>query len=303
MKSYRDPNPFLSSSRFDSFPIRLIFPTVFVLVASGIESVRADDPESPSSPATTVIPRFEGDGQSITPDVLSAAANQSMALSPHNENAVPAHPDVTNPPTARDGLSVIPAQAGIQQSVDLNAESHLAGIANPSERELTINRPAVQGSKAVEQAPWYRQGITSLLVVLALIAMSAWLAKRFFKNSHAVGNEWLSVLSRTHLSPKQSIALVQTGTKLTFVGISPGNVNVLRVVEDPEEVAVIRGQLRLRQVPGASPFDSQLERQAERFAERTDSDDGFVPNASERMTSARRDVRGLLEHLRSRQRA
>lgn len=71
-----------------------------------------------------------------------------------------------------------------------------------------------------------------LIVVVGLILLLAWLAKRLggvhFQN--AAGIKMLSVLP---VGNKEKIALVQVGDQQLLIGIAPGRVNTLHVFEEP----------------------------------------------------------------------
>lgn len=160
---------------------------------------------------------------------------------------------------------------------------------------------ATEASEAV-QVPWYRSGAVSLLVVLGVIVAAALLAKRVFKSSHILGGDTLRVLCRSHLSSKQSVALMQMGGKLVFVGITSESIRTLRTVEDAEEAALLRGQLRagtLGAGAGETQFDKVLTREADRFPAGLEGGSEFTPQASERMTRTREDLKGLLKNVRS----
>lgn len=71
-----------------------------------------------------------------------------------------------------------------------------------------------------------------LLVVIGLILLLAWLAKRIggiqLQNAGAI-----KVLSMMPVGNKERIALIQVGNKQLLVGIAPGRVNTLLVLDEP----------------------------------------------------------------------
>lgn len=85
-----------------------------------------------------------------------------------------------------------------------------------------------------------------LLVVVGLILMLAWLAKRLggvhFRN--AAGMKMLSVLA---VGNKEKIALVQVGEQQLLLGIAPGRVTTLHVFDEP--VTGVSGSLQLPSDP------------------------------------------------------
>lgn len=88
-----------------------------------------------------------------------------------------------------------------------------------------------------------------LLVVVSLILMLAWIAKRIggiqLQNAGAI-----KVLSMLPVGNKERIALVQVGDKQFLIGIAPGRVNTLHVFEQPisksslESSKVAEGQVK-----------------------------------------------------------
>jgi flagellar protein FliO/FliZ len=71
-----------------------------------------------------------------------------------------------------------------------------------------------------------------LLVVIGLILLLAFLAKRVggiqLQNAGAI-----KILSMMPVGNKERIALIQVGNKQLLIGIAPGRVNTLLVLEEP----------------------------------------------------------------------
>ena len=71
-----------------------------------------------------------------------------------------------------------------------------------------------------------------LLVVIGLIVLLAFLAKRVggiqLQNAGAI-----KILSMMPVGNKERIALIQVGNKQLLIGIAPGRVNTLLVLEEP----------------------------------------------------------------------
>ena len=92
-----------------------------------------------------------------------------------------------------------------------------------------------------------------LLVVVGLILLLAWLAKRLggvhFRNT--AGMKMLSVLA---VGNKEKIALVQVGEQQLLLGIAPGRVTTLHVFDEP-----VTGVSASLQMPSAPAFDEQTE--------------------------------------------
>ena len=148
--------------------------------------------------------------------------------------------------------------------------------------------------------PWYRGGVVSLLAVLGVIAAATLLVKRFVKSTHVVRGDVVQVLCRTHLSPKHSIALVQMGGRLAFVGITPESINTLRSIDDEEEVALLHGKLRAGgHQSERDKFDKLLSREGQRFGADLEPVADMSPASAEQIIRTRQDLKGLLDSLRS----
>ena len=86
--------------------------------------------------------------------------------------------------------------------------------------------------------------LMSLSLVLALIAGTAYLLRRFLPGSQRVGrSNAIEILSRSTINPKQSLCLVRFGSKLLLVGLSPNHMSCLVNMDDPEEIAQVLGLL------------------------------------------------------------
>jgi flagellar protein FliO/FliZ len=78
----------------------------------------------------------------------------------------------------------------------------------------------------------FGQAFFWLLVVVSLILLLAWIARRVggiqLQNAGAI-----KVLSMLPVGNKERIALVQVGDKQLLIGIAPGRVNTLHVFDQP----------------------------------------------------------------------
>lgn len=83
---------------------------------------------------------------------------------------------------------------------------------------------------------WF-QVVLALAVVLAAIAGSAWLARRFAPGQSAGGS--LRVVGGVAVGPKERVVLVEIGETWLVVGVAPGQVNALHVL--PKQTAVETG--------------------------------------------------------------
>ena len=154
-----------------------------------------------------------------------------------------------------------------------------------------------------EPIPWYRNGLLSLVIVLAVIGGVAYLVRRLVPSVRACNGGAIEILGRQHLSPKQSLALVRVGQRMVLVGITAERLTTLCEVDRPEEVAELLVQsANGRPLTGrarTAQFDELLGDLAGEFA---DPDRGLSETAtgrSERLDQARGRVQGLLSRLRA----
>ena len=75
------------------------------------------------------------------------------------------------------------------------------------------------------------QWLLSLLVVIAVILMLAWLAKksRVFGSNH----QQLNVVATLPLGPKERIMVVQVGDEQLLVGVTGQQINLLKELPQP----------------------------------------------------------------------
>jgi flagellar biosynthetic protein FliO len=90
-----------------------------------------------------------------------------------------------------------------------------------------------------------RRLVTALAVVLLLILLARWFARRFFGVAGATrSTRAVQVLSRSTLSPKQQLMLIRVGRRLLVVGDGGGQLNTLSEITDADEVAALVGQVQ-----------------------------------------------------------
>jgi len=212
-------------------------------------------------------------------------------------------------PASNTAVELTPRDGGTEPRKTPPPGDHTAGAASdtvpqfvvPREGGMRIRRDQAPREPAVANAPWYRDGLMPLLGVLAAIASVAYVGKRWMKGTSLSPGEMIRVLARTHLSPKQSIALVQMGEKLVFVGVTPQTVSTLRVVDDPDEQGKLRGGLKARgSMRERAEFDRLLTRESSRYIETLHAGSEMPAEPGVRIEQVRGDLAGLLERLRAR---
>jgi flagellar biogenesis protein FliO len=144
---------------------------------------------------------------------------------------------------------------------------------------------------ASEARGWRLWDFFPLLVVLALVGILALILRRFLPGRRLPGNGVLQVAAKTQLSGKHQLVLVRMGRQLLLLGVSPDRIATLSVVDDPQQVAILLGEIESSR-PGsaAHEFGSSFAEEAGAYEE-----DESPPLE----VAASGHVRGLLEKVRS----
>lgn len=82
------------------------------------------------------------------------------------------------------------------------------------------------------------QVLFGLLVVLAAIAATVWLLKRFPVGQQAVGG-MVRVVGGVALGPRERLVLVEVGDTWLLLGVAPGQVNTLHTFPKPLDAPAI----------------------------------------------------------------
>lgn len=78
--------------------------------------------------------------------------------------------------------------------------------------------------------------LLSLLLVVMLILLAGWLTRRMQRHSGADVRS-LRMLSSVHVGTRERVVLVQAGETQLLVGVAPGQVRTLHVLDKPIAVA------------------------------------------------------------------
>jgi flagellar protein FliO/FliZ len=81
------------------------------------------------------------------------------------------------------------------------------------------------------------QLVLGLLLVLGLIFALAWLMRRV-QRAGPGGNQVIQLLGSRALGPRDRLVLVQVGKEQVLLGVSPGSITALHVLNEPVEVPV-----------------------------------------------------------------
>ena len=76
------------------------------------------------------------------------------------------------------------------------------------------------------------QLVVGLLLVVGLIFVLAWLMRRVQRTGPA-GNQVIELVGSRALGPRDRLVLVQVGKEQILLGVSPGSITALHVMNDP----------------------------------------------------------------------
>lgn len=112
----------------------------------------------------------------------------------------------------------------------------LLTLAMPVWAESVEKTEKTTGLSGVSGSAYLLQVIMALIVVLLGIVALAWFMKRMTGIQHSAGGN-LKVLEGLTIGPRERIVLIQAGKEQILLGIAPGRVQTLHVLEEPVEVS------------------------------------------------------------------
>lgn len=195
------------------------------------------------------------------------------------------------------GFGEEPTSANQSVSVDPVPEASTPKPADvPASRSRLANRrPGAQSSgllSADGATPWYRTGLGALTVVLALVGVLYLAARKWVPTAKQASSVAMSVVARTAVTPKHTLATVQWGRRFLLVGLGPERIETLAQIDEATEAAELAGTLGVRWPAGCAAFDDELMTESAAFEE------GSAPLVSDRAATASA-VNDLLRKLKS----
>jgi flagellar biosynthetic protein FliO len=137
----------------------------------------------------------------------------------------------------------------------------------------------------------------ALALVLVAIFLLRWLARQFVRTGLQSGKP-IKIVSRSILSPRQQVMLLQIGKRLIVVGDSGGSMNTLCEITDPDEIATMIGSAK-EESPASNSFGRLFRRAKEPFAEdaarEVPEQEEMPPNPE--IAEMSRDLGGLMEKV------
>ena len=160
---------------------------------------------------------------------------------------------------------------------DPNAPFEAKSIRRNGTATADANRPTgsskSQGSSNGSTSDLGR-AILSLMAVIGIALGLMWVWKMFLaKTQGSPENSSIQVLSKTSITPRQSVLLLQAGRRLIVVGTSGTELNTLCQIDNPEEVAEMIAKVRLEKASrGINGFRKIFSKAESEFSDSADDD-------------------------------
>ncbi|WP_019556707.1 flagellar biosynthetic protein FliO [Thiomicrorhabdus arctica] len=116
-----------------------------------------------------------------------------------------------------------------------------------SASSLAIEAPAV-GESVTRPSEYFGQILVSLVLVLVIIFVAAWLLRRYGRFP-GVADGHLKVIGALSVGQRERIMLLQVGKEQVLVGVTSNQISMLHLLEEPVQVkdnAPIGGQFSQR---------------------------------------------------------
>lgn len=233
-------------------------------VASGLHAA-----DTPPSTSRRPLPH---------PDILT--------LPPEESPAGASRVSSTPQPLPQSGEAVSPADRDEVSEPTENREIARRNSPRQENESQELSRRATASNRGLLRDLW------PLLVVLGVIAAAAYMVKRFVPSRRLLGGSGaLRIVSQTHLTAKHQLMLVRLGGRLVLLGVSPERINTLSIIDDPEQVAQILGDVASTQAGSVSrAFVESMQEETEAYMELPEEDT---------TDATRGQVRGLLKKVRT----
>lgn len=149
-----------------------------------------------------------------------------------------------------------------------------------------------------------------MVLALAIVLLAIFVSHRVWKKLGLPGGNGklsgvLQVVSRLSVSPKQQILLVRVGKRLVLVGNSGTQMNPLCEIGDPEEAALLLGEVATqREESSSATFNAVLGGEEKRFEEEAmgtaaHGEDEIPSDDDAAIASTRAELSGLAEKVRN----
>jgi flagellar protein FliO/FliZ len=137
-------------------------------------------------------------------------------------------------PTAAVAAGTVALSEAAAGAADVRAADTTAPAASAPPRPFAA--PQSVTSPTAPTAGGLAQVTFALLIVLVAIFAVAWVARRMRGFNNRVGGA-IDVLADVPLGQKERAVLLKVGSKQILLGVAPGRVNTLHVLEEPLELS------------------------------------------------------------------
>ncbi len=162
---------------------------------------------------------------------LSASADATIRTPSATADAtVPAmYATTTAPAASATADSTVPARsaaAATVPAVSTTVATAATATSHPFAAPQTVTGPTAPSAGGLAQVTF------ALMLVLVAIFAVAWVARRMRGFNNRVGDA-IGVLADINLGQKERAVLLKVGGKQILVGVAPGHINTLHVLEEP----------------------------------------------------------------------
>ena len=234
----------------------------------------------------------------------AASSNQPAARDPSRAGGSSVASAAGAPNVGQEVTPLSPAEGSGRVGARDPADGQAGGA--PPARTAAVDEPTLPPAlsagrmpaplQRLTDIPWYRSGLVSLAVVLAVIAAVTLLIRRVVPSVRAMSGGAIEILGRNHLAPKQSLTLVRVGRRLVLVGVTPDRISTLCVIDDPHEVAELAGAAFAKGKPG---FNRALDEAATDFGGPDAELGALAGTPTAHLAQAKGQLQGLMARLRS----
>lgn len=108
-------------------------------------------------------------------------------------------------------------------------------VFSAEEKTSTVTNTSAALNAEPMSSGYLMQLVIGLFIVLLCIVVLAWFAKKM-KHFNSLADGSLKVIGGLSMGSRERIALLQVGDKQLLIGISPGRINTLHVLDTPLEM-------------------------------------------------------------------
>ena len=248
-------------------------------------------------------------GERVRPDGPSDLNNNNMGDSATNQRGA----------VESSGLEEsVPATSSADQTLPTGrSQKTQAEVASDAFETRTLTREfesktsrsekvsaKTEGSSAGSLSPW--RMLMALVVVLILLVTGAFFLRRYMRVSGRTGTpNGMEILSKNSINARQSVCMMKVGSRVLVLGVSPNHMAALDVIDDPDEVAMITGDIETSLPRSISrSFGKFFQKESQQFEqERSDKLEGADSESHSyrdpgQIQQAKRELAGLLDKVK-----